>query len=613
MRRRATLSVAALFALAALAGACSDPTATKSVPRVQATSDLTAGTCTTLGNLKTLAGTVFGAHSPNVSSVNGKLSNMDKLIKQGDLAGAQDQARSIVSFVQQKAAQGKLVGTAAQVQAFIDGVLCYAGLLTNTFLVFPSDAPQVKVSSDGLAGILLQGSTVAVPTLITITILPSTSSPLITKLDQYPTYTQLTASSPLTRPAVVAVCPDPSVPTDVRARLRLGHQALAGFEITPPADGSFLTCPTGTALGPVGSFLKSLANLVLPKPVYAKMLLGGGVGGTATEFSPFGPVDPVLSASGGVGGTATEFLTMPAPANAPATSDGPRLPTHTRVLVPGKRFNLTIAGVCTSVDALFGTPLDTACRPVVTLTTRLGTIMQNVPVGWVIGLGGGVVAPETPVTRACGTFGSTAANTSDVTGKAGVCWILGPTPGTNTVKATPTAGGDAPVGVTFSPPHFLFTATARTISPTASATSGTFAYSGLAQPGSGSCSHGLTPVLSYSSESAPVNVGGYTLTVTCGAGDPLYTTVAATATITITPLTVTATAGSAAVGNFGPPVPTLACEITGLLPVDAGIISCTTLIPPVPAIGTYVTTPVVTPTSLANYVIVLVTGIFLAL
>ena len=100
--------------------------------------------------------------------------------------------------------------------------------------------------------------------------------------------------------------------------------------------------------------------------------------------------------------------------------------------------------------------------------------------------------------------------------------------------------------------------------------------------------------------------------MTCGAGDPLYTTVAATATITITPLTVTATAGSA-VRNFGPPVPTLACEITGLLPVDAGIISCTTLIPPVPAIGSYVTTPVVTPTSLTNYVIVLVTGIFLAL
>ena len=57
-----------------------------------------------------------------------------------------------------------------------------------------------------------------------------------------------------------------------------------------------------------------LANFVMPKELYAKTqaLLdrSGGVGGVATEFSPFGPVDAELF-SGGVGGTSTEFLRTP--------------------------------------------------------------------------------------------------------------------------------------------------------------------------------------------------------------------------------------------------------------------------------------------------------------
>jgi hypothetical protein len=88
--------------------------------------------------------------------------------------------------------------------------------------------------------------------------------------------------------------------------------------------------------------------------------------------------------------------------------------------------------------------------------------------------------------------------------------------------------------VIFSPASITFTAAALQITPTAGATGGSFPYDGLAHTGSGTCSHGLEPALSYGGGPAPANAGTYTLTVTCGAGNPLYVTVTATASIEIT-------------------------------------------------------------------------------
>ena len=105
---------------------------------------------------------------PDANSVLGKLANLQKQLDKGDDAGAQSQAKNIVSFIQQKAAQGGLPGTSAQIQTLIAGVLCYAGISPDTFLVFPTDAPQVLLNSTGKAGVSLQGNTVNVPTLITI-------------------------------------------------------------------------------------------------------------------------------------------------------------------------------------------------------------------------------------------------------------------------------------------------------------------------------------------------------------------------------------------------------------------------------------------------------------
>ena len=96
-------------------------------------SNTALGACTTLSNLQSLTNDVFGAGSPDASSVLGKLSNLDKQLRQGNIEQAQSQAQNIVSFVQQKAAQGGLPGTPAQVQMLISSVLCYAGLSPDTW------------------------------------------------------------------------------------------------------------------------------------------------------------------------------------------------------------------------------------------------------------------------------------------------------------------------------------------------------------------------------------------------------------------------------------------------------------------------------------------------
>ena len=531
--------------------------------------DLAPGVCTTFSALQSLANAVFGAGSPNAQSALGKLSNMNKLLQQGKLSSAQSEAQNIVAFVQQKAAQGTLPGSHDQIEAFISGVLCYAGLSPDTFLILPTDNAQVFKNGAGNAGLSLQANTVTVPTLVTITVLPPTTPPLDTKLDQYPGFIEVTQSSVLTKPAIVAVCPASTVPSDVLGRLRLGHQATTGFEITPAADGGFLDCSTSTAESRLPEWLQKLASIVLPTPLYAKPPLSGGIGGLASEFSPFGPVDPEVSFAGGVGGTATEFQRRPSidslrfPSSTTTRPNG-STPAPTFSRTPSPRLADVVNGVCTQINALVGTPVETECRPNITLTTFQGTILTDVPVGWAIGLGGGTVAPEVAAAHTCGAFGTTAATATDVNGKASVCWTLGVTPGTNTVLATPTSGGDVPAGVTFSPAAITFTATALQLTPTVTASGGAFVYDGTPHPGSGTCSNNLTPVLTYSGGSAPTNVGTYTLTVTCGAGNPIFVTVTQTATIQITAAATSASiACPASVTYTGNPITPCTGAVTG--------------------------------------------------
>jgi hypothetical protein len=270
------------------------------------------------------------------------------------------------------------------------------------------------------------------------------------------------------------------------------------------------------------------------------MYATGGVGGSAINFSPFGAVDVGLYATGGVGGSAINFQVAPARTRGTASASArPSASTTPSYSVYDANGN------CVSSDTTVGTPLNTLCRPVVTVKTARGTIMTGVPVAWAVTAGGGAIASDTLSDNACGLFASTTSNATDVNGQAGVCWTLGPNAGSNTVTATPTFGGDAPAGVVFlnssgsTETGVQFTATADLIPTTASATGVTATYDGLAQTGSGTCSNSLTPALSYGTAngSAPVNAGSYTLTVTCGTGSTVYAVSTATATITINPAT----------------------------------------------------------------------------
>ena len=238
----------------------------------------------------------------------------------------------------------------------------------------------------------------------------------------------------------------------------------------------------------------------------------------------------------GVGGLASEFsVSFGVPTAAGATKSTPSKTLPSMSVTPGSLLS-ALAGPCASVEAVVGTALAPDCRPVVTITTRNGTVLQNVPVAWTVTLGGGVIAPQSLATTTCGApYSSTAAMVTDVNGKASVCWTLGATAGINTVIGRPSVGGDAPAGVYFTPPGEIFTATGTLVTPTASASGETAVYDAQPHPGSGTCSNGLTPVLSYSGGTVPANVGSYTLTVTCS-GDS-YVTVTATAAITISAYT----------------------------------------------------------------------------
>lgn len=448
MRRSMRTGTALVFACAA--AACSSSVDHVTLPHVTAAQDNQAapapGTCTTYNALASLVTSVFGPAIARVGPALNALDVMQHQIAAGNLKVAQDTAYYLVNLILTGSKSGTLRGSAADILLLVNSTLCYAGLPSpttdpdNAWVVYPTDAPQVIMSSTGMAGTALPGHVVTEPTLITFTsVTDAGPSPLDTKLDQYPNYVEVTATSasnaPLTQPVVIGVCPSPDVPDDVRARLRLGHQATTGFEVTPEADASFLACPTSTALDHLPRWLRTLASIVLPRPLYARTRAAGGVGGTAGSFSPFAPVDPQVSLSGGVGGTAGTFVRS------------------------ATQLSVGCAPTDTASQAPIGSPVDPTCRPGLSVHTRLGTVLQKVPLTFAIDQGGGSIAPATGGT--CGMFASTVIAPTGPTGTVDVCWTMGPEPGTNTVVATPGVGGDATAGVTFSPASIVFTATAN--------------------------------------------------------------------------------------------------------------------------------------------------------
>jgi hypothetical protein len=85
------------------------------------------------------------------------------------------------------------------------------------------------------------------PTVIAITRLADTPSPLTTDLDTYPLNYLFDKSSatdaPFTQLVTVAVCPASGIDPAIESRLQLGHQdEVDGFEVLPPAPATFLDC-----------------------------------------------------------------------------------------------------------------------------------------------------------------------------------------------------------------------------------------------------------------------------------------------------------------------------------------------------------------------------------
>jgi hypothetical protein len=413
----------------------------------------TPGECIDYTALYNQVAGLFVNSSPDQNSALGKLNNLKHQVDIQNFAAAKAQALNLVDFILKKYKQGSIVASAADLITAVNNIFCFAGLsLTlsnpgNSWIVYPSDAPQTLITEDGWAGSALPGNVVDEPTLVAITRLEDIFGPgggplPGTVLDQYPLFYHFDKQSEnnhdFLSPVIVGICAATGIPSDVLARLRLGHgTGVTSSEITPAADAGFLNCanaPAYVASNDLPAWLRGLGEWLLPQKAYA-FRAGGGVGGSAEEFSPFAPVDAELSATGGVGGSAGEFFR------------GAAVLASTATCSPD------------AIQAPAGGAVDPACRPKVTLTTELGTALKDVPVEFVVTGGGGTIAPV-GVGGTCGTFGSSATPETNAEGKAAICWTLG-APGANSVLATPQVGGDALDETYFVPPSILFNATAN--------------------------------------------------------------------------------------------------------------------------------------------------------
>lgn len=373
---------------------------------------------------------------PNASSAKAKLKNVTKALTKGDLPGAIKHARDLVGFIKLKFGQlspTQQAAVEAQVDQLIADVLCQVGLSGEVFDLNPTTGPvafAVPGEEEQNAGVFFPaGSYVPPGAVVTLTVIPPTENPLITPLDKYPTYLDVATFPEFTLPpgVVVGVCLPSTTPPGAAARARLGHQLGTVFELLalqeiPPALALALNCSGEFAQEPtsaVGKVLARLADLFLPRKVQASMYALGGVGGSPEEFSPFGAVDPGLTArgAGGVGGSPEEF--------APPPQFGPMAgPAATPPVPLG-----TISGTVGSTTS--GVPV------VEVLTMGLGTPIPGVTVTFSVQPADSIPGfGEAPGNAALCGESSTVEVVTGVDGRAALpCLNFGTIPGYSNVKA----------------------------------------------------------------------------------------------------------------------------------------------------------------------------------
>ena len=405
----------------------------------------TPGACSNYEDLKVKAIAAFGKTRPEYPIVIGKLVLLTDAVNAGNFAAGRSAGYDIIDYTVNVNRDAPLPGGAAAITTFLDTVACYAGLTftvpdpDNSFVILPSDEPQIITTSDGLAGISFPANPVNEPTFIRANMIPFDqtvpgSGPLTTKLDQYKGFYNFEKVSdnnlPLAKPVIVAVCAPSTLNPVVLARLRLGHDASTGFEITPAAGGEFLNCDGAFASRGVQSrvseFLGHVASVFTPRVAFAAttMFFGGGVGGTVTELSPFAPVDPEVGmSSGGVGGTVTELRIE-------------------------RLLNVMGASDCPTTVPL-GPEVSPECRPNVTIRTPLGTLLRGAPVTFAVTAGGGAAAPQGASLACVPPFATSRVISTNALGVATACWNLGAVAGENVMTAIGGFGGDVPVGAQY--------------------------------------------------------------------------------------------------------------------------------------------------------------------
>jgi hypothetical protein len=232
--------------------------------------------------------------------------------------------------------------------------------------------------------------------------------------------------------------------------------------------------------------------------------------------------------------------------------------------------------------------------------TATGSIaITKAPVTATAGSGSATFDGSTHAPSACTVTGAYTGGLSCVNNPASV----GPNVGTTTV--TPSVSGAGAANFDITPANGSYSITPA--QATATAPNGGGVYNGTAYPGSGTCSNGLTPAISYTpGPGAPVNFGTTSFTVTCGDGGINYVNGTATGSIAITKAPVTATAGSGSAAYDGTTKSPAACAVTGAY---KGNLTCGNSPASVgPAAGTTTITPSVSGTGLGNFDVTLVSG-----
>jgi hypothetical protein len=359
MARLVTLSRLLLLGLFVVAACRDDQRPGLTEPGTSPLATAAQSACISENEIRTLINQVFAVLPPNPSAPLAQFNTVKRHRDAGRIAQAQAQAQSLINFIlnhygkarnpsalltpgaagrpRPPVAHGKASNPSAllteRVTALINALYCYVGLGETTVLILPSDGETV-VSEDGTLALKVDEGGLTQNTVFKAT---KGLGNLISQLDNFPAIWNLEILSGGLLPGTVItvqICPDPEVFNGISnlasllTRLRLGHQRAGGFTVlTPPEDlPTDLECgfngpsPSSIFGMRVPGWLQRLASAVLPEKAHAAPMVFQwgfrGVGGNTSEFSPFGPIDPMLSARG-VGGNTSEFA-PPALSNGPA-------------------------------------------------------------------------------------------------------------------------------------------------------------------------------------------------------------------------------------------------------------------------------------------------------